>query len=411
MRLEDLEILRCPLDSSRLVLDKDSAHLINDYVDKGKLFCQAQNHQFHFEKGVPHLITPAIREQLEWEMRKSRFFLLRKRRGPAPEEKGILLSEEDSHLIKQIQAMDKMASGYRKYVVDSFEFAPNSAVFYERYEDLWVRDLVQKNMKKSKEEGVGVVLIEVGSGPGRYLIQYGGKIKSDKFACEKYRNHPDMGRFYSYDKEYANNLKLIVGIDFSQEMINSALQWIHENNLDDLLYEGRILMLKAIAQYLELSFDSTPFKDSYKVVTCVFQTLGNQLDRNLQVKMLRKMCEFAKPHGTILVSVFNKDVFLEYLPKYYEKIEPSIGEIISSEKERELATLRTKWGVYSRWFHEMELRNLFIEASRVAPFGKLADVEIKSGDKLPLFAKDTDYLSREVQKAVRRRGIIATVEL
>jgi ubiquinone/menaquinone biosynthesis C-methylase UbiE len=243
------------------------------------------------------------------------------------------------------------------------------------------------------------------------LIQYGGKIEPNKLACRKYRAHPDVSRFYTYDKEYADNLALIIGIDFSEEMLTSALQWIHENNLDELYFKDRIIMIRGIAQYLNLSFKSTPYEDSYKVVTCVFQTLGNQLDRRLQIKMLQKMKEFVEPHGTIFVSVFNKNAFMEYLPKYYKKIEPSIGPIVSSRENHEKAILKTKWGVYSRWFNEEELKELFLEASKIPFYKELSNVQIKSGDALPLFPDDTDYLSMEEQKSVRKRAIIATLDV
>ena len=411
VRVENLKILRCPLDSSELVLEKDSANIFNGYALEGKLICQDQNHRFHLKNGVPQLIPTPIRDQLEFERRKLSFRLSRGRRRFKLKEKSGRLSKEELYLVEQIQAMDKMALGYRRYVVDPLDLAPSSAIFYERYEDLLLRDIIGKNIARSKEDGVGVVFIEVGSGPGRYLIQYGGKIESDRHACKKYRAHTDIGRFYTYDKEYSDNLKLIIGIDFSEEMINSVFQWIRENGLEKLLYEDRIIIINAIAQHLSLSFDSTPYKDSHKVVTCAFQTLGNQLDRSLQVKMLRKMKEFAEPHGTIFVSVFNKNVFMEFLPKYYKKIEPSIGPIISSEKNHEKATLKTRWGVYSRWFDENELRDLFDAASKAPSFLKLSNVEIKSGDVLPLFPNDSDYLTIEDQKEIRKRAIIATVEL
>jgi len=38
-------------------------------------------------------------------------------------------------------------------------------------------------------------------------------------------------------------------------------------------------------------------------------------------------------------------------------------------------------------------------------------VQIKSGDALPLFPDDTDYLSLEEQKSVRKRALIATLDV
>lgn len=403
-----MKLFRCPLDSSELVLEENKAHSFNGYILDGNVFCKNEGHKFCIKNGVLHLIPPHIQKQVEWEKLKSRF-LHRKLRKLS--EKGANLSQEELYLVEQIVAMDKMASGYRKYVVDPFEFAPSSAIAFERYEDLLLHNIIEKYIELSEKEGCGVVFIEVGSGPGRYLIQYGGRIEPDKRACQRYRAHPDISRFYSYSERYARNLKLILGIDFSEEMINSAFQWICENNLEKLFYDDRLMMVRAISQYLNLSFDSTPFKNSYKVVSCVFQTLGNQLDRNLQIKMLQKMKEFAEPHGTIVVSVFNKNTFMEYLPKYYKKIEPSIGRIISSEENHKMATLKTEWGVYSRWFDEEELKDLFTDASKTPYHTKLANVVIRSGDMLPIFPEDTDYLELEEQKKVRKRAIVAILDI
>ena len=411
MKVDNLKLLRCPLDSSEIILKKEGAFFINDYVLDGTLFCKKGDHVFYLKNGIPHLIPAHIQKRLEWEKFKPRFLtrLSQKTRGVKGE--GEYLSDEELYLIEQIKAMDKMASGYRKYVVDPFELAPSSAVSFERYEDLLLRDIIKKYINLSKKNKVGVVFIEVGCGPGRYLIQYGGKVEPNKLACRKFRAHPDVSRFYTYDKEYADNLTLIIGIDFSEEMLNSALQWIYENNLGELYFKDRIIMIRGIAQYLNLSFKSTPYEDSYKVVTCVFQTLGNQLSRHLQIKMLQKMKEFVEPHGTIFVSVFNKNAFMEYLPKYYKKIEPSIGPIISSKENHEKGILKTKWGVYSRWFSEEELRDLFFEASKTPFYKELSNVQIKSGDALPLFPDDTDYLSLEEQKSVRKRALIATLDV
>jgi ubiquinone/menaquinone biosynthesis C-methylase UbiE len=362
-------------------------------------------------RGIPHLIPEHIQRRLELERFKTRSIISAPQKRKDVKKGETTLSEEELLLVEQIKAMDKMALGYRKYVADYLELAPSSAISYERYEDLIVRDTVKKYIDLSKKNKVGVVFIEIGCGPGRYLIQYGGKIESNKLACKKYRDHPDIGSFYAYDEEYADNLVLIIGVDFSEEMLNSALRWIYENRLDRLLFEGKIILIRGIAQYLNLSFKSTPYENSYKVVICVFQTLGNQLERSLQIKMLQRMRDLVKPHGTMLVSVFNKSTFLEYFPKYYKKIEPTIGPIISSEENHKKGILKTKWGIYSCWFGEEELRKLFLEASKTPSYNELANVQIKSGDALPIFPDDADYLSVEEQKSVRKRAIIATLDI
>lgn len=398
MRIENIKLLRCPEDSSELALDIDSVSLIEgDYISEGKLCCKNKNHQFFISNGIPQLIPLRIKRQLTSSDLKIN---------------QLNLSTEEKYILGQIKAMDKMATGYRKYVVDPLKDAVSSAVNYERYEDIYLRNIIEKNIAQSKNDNnAGVVFIDVGTGPGRYLIQYGGKTEFNEQACEKYRKRLDMGSFYTYDKNYADNLKLMIGIDLSEGMLKSASAWIKENNLYELIYKDRIALIQGVIQHLDLCLNSTPYENSYKVVCCAFQTLGNQPSRDLQIKLLQKMKDLAKPHGTIFISVFNKSKFIKYFREYYQRITGSIGKIISTEIEHNQGTLRTDWGIFSHWLTKSELMDLFMDASKRNSYSELANVKIESGSELPLFDKYFEYLSKENQEEVRERAIIATLEI
>jgi SAM-dependent methyltransferase len=308
---------------------------------------------------------------------------------------------DNTHLlVEEIKAAENMASGYRRYVADFCGSAPSSATGFEKYEDLMLRKIIDQYVKNNKK----LVFIEVGSGPGRYLLRYGAKISTNKDSCKKYRDHADLQRFYKYDKDYEENLQLIIGIDFSESMIKNAQEWLKENDLQNLVYNDRILQIIADIQNLNLSFKDTPYEHSYKVVACLFQTIGNQLNHQLRVNLVKKMMELVKPYGTILISAFHKDVFSEFIPKYYQKIIPSIGKITFIDKEK--GTLKTKKGVFSHWFSPEEIKNILRDANI-----NKNKITIKTGNDLPLFRKDVDYVSLGDQEDIRKRAIFAIIDV
>jgi len=395
MRLENISMFRCSsCNQPTLFLNKDKAKIVDGYVENGELVCKNCDQRFPIIDGVPNLLPNEIQKYLE-HLKKDK---------PPPR-----LPKQYENLVTQILAMDRMSKAYRQMVVDPHT-GVEAAVHYEKYEDLFLRTRMREFIERSDGNHKGVVFIEVGSGPGRYLVQFGGKIESNDNACEQFRKNSASSDLYSYDPLYEKNLKLIVGIDFSERMIRSALEWLKQNKLCDLFLNDRIVMIQAASQFLNLSFQDTPYKDSHKIVTCVFQTLGNQMERSLQIDLLKKMYKWAQPHGIIFVSVFNRGVFHHYFEPYYLGIEETIGPIHRDEESLEKAILKTKWGVYSRWFDRKALRDLFRDAG-------IRNVDIRSGSGLrsglPLFRKkkETDYLNTNDQKLVRERAIFATVKI
>ncbi len=102
--------------------------------------------------------------------------------------------------------------------------------------------------------------------------------------------------------------------------------------------------------------------DTHKVIVCTFQTLGNQENTELQVQMLKSMKNLASPHGTIIVSVFNKKLFKDFgLKKFYgREVKRTVGDIVGSKQDVENSILRTSKGVYSKWFSKDDLEDLFL---------------------------------------------------
>ena len=407
MKIDNINLLRCPdcklSQNCNLILNQNTAEIADGYIFSGELICKNCKRNYFIKNGIPNLLLPSIRESLE----KSKVFQIRqtleKLKKINVNYKDYESNENDTSLIiEEINAAESMAGGYRKYVADFFASAPSSAIDYERYEDLMLKKIIDGYVKNDKK----LVFIEVGSGPGRYLIQYGGKISQDIKSCNRYRDHPDLQRFYSYDKDYEKNLELIIGIDFSETMIRNAQDWLEENHLEDLIYSDRIIQIIADIQNLNLNFRNTPFENSNKVVTCLFQTIGNQLNHRLRVNLVKKMMGLVQPHGTVLISAFHHKAFKEFIPKYYQKITGSIGRLSSTPDDIDKFTLKTKKGVFSHWFSVDEIKKILIDA-------KVEEDKIKiiTGDDLPLFKKDEDYLSIGDQKNIRKRAIFAIIEI
>lgn len=262
------------------------------------------------------------------------------------------ISEFEEKQLPTLIASENMATGYRPEVADPLRGSIH-ATTYEDYEDAVLDELCEINNKIRTEK---IVFIEIGSGVGRKLHLYGSKILNGKNVSARYRR---LIPEYRYNQDYAKNLIFILGIDFETEMIRSATNWIDESNLSPLVTEeGRIVQILGMSSHLHMDFGGPAFGDPYKIITILFQTLGNQLDKELQINMLKKAKEFATPNGTVFLSVFNRNVFDQQASEYYKSIEGAVGKMVYCEN----GTFISDKGVFSRWFYPEEVHSLFKEA-------------------------------------------------
>lgn len=405
MLVSSLDFIRCPVcGKGRLAVDRSRSRILDNVILEGILYCVECEEEYEVLNGFPNLLSKKIKQALRIERTKKRIQAIKKLQEIISFRR---LTESEKNIVDQIIASDNMAPKYRNFVVDSTEAAPLSAYMYERYEDLFLRDLLEKQMKELMRE---IVFIEVGSGPGRYLVQFGARMTKREDACLRYRIHPELKPFYLYDRTYEEKMRMIIGIDFSQKMIESALEWLETTKLNHLLDSDTILQIIAAAQHLVLDFRNTDYQDTYKIVTCMFQTIGNQMSKELQIQLLKKMKEFAQPKGTVVLSVFNKSVFDHYIEPYYQMIKDSIGELSNVDKKEK--TITTEYGVYSRWLDEEEIFYLFKQAGY-----RLKKVKVRVGTEdsrkggMPKFPKDYLYVPKAAQTAARERGIIATADI
>ncbi|MDE1766357.1 MAG: methyltransferase domain-containing protein [Thaumarchaeota archaeon] len=289
-----------------------------------------------------------------------------------------------------------MAKQYFRNVVHPTD-AAWSARSYERFEDILVIQYLDKLLKDKK-----VAFIDAGSGPGRYLLLLGSKISAD--SCKELKKNPETGMLYRYDSSYERNLSHVIGIDYSMEMTSHSAKLLRRYGLGHYFYD-RIFPINGIAQNFRLNHKM--FFDTYKVIVCTFQTLGNQENHDLQVQLLKSMKNLAQPHGTIMVSVFNKKLFKSFGLKtfYGREVKKTVGDIVTSKEDEDNSILRTTKGVYSKWFSKEELEGLFNEAG-------LTNYSIMDEDSLSPISGYERYLKKEEQaREVFPRAILGLAEI
>jgi len=377
-------IVNCSTCAHKLEFDKKSVFKNNAVI----LRCTNCPATYIFKNGYLNLLPPHIRNEV---CKKN--IPERKIKEKSHVRK---LSKNEHDLIKGILASKYMARQYFKNVVHPTD-AAWSARSYERFEEIFITNYLDSLLKTKK-----VTFVDAGSGPGRYLLLLGSKIGAN--SCKDLKTDPETSRLYQYDPVYEKNLKHIVGIDYSEEMVSYSTRMLKKYGLGKFLNE-RIFPITGIAQNFNLN--TKALSGTHKVVVCTFQTLGNQENADLQVAMLKSMKKLAKPHGTILVSVFNKKLFKDFgLKKFYgREVKRTVGEIVASKQDVENAILRTSKGVYSKWFSKDDLESLFRRA-------KISKYTIMDEKSLQPIGGYEGYLKRDEQrKDVFPRAIVGMAEI
>lgn len=295
------------------------------------------------------------------------------------------LGERETRILVSLLGAKNMSPKYKETVADPLYASPHAS-YYELYEEFFLKQQIDALIEEEKD----IVIIELGSGVGRVFVEYG--LVSTKNISEKAQRYRSfLSPIFDYDPAYSIHLKQMVGVDFSKEMLEEAYKWLENIKLAHLLQDNKIIQIQSIAQLLNMKFP----KNLFKVVTILFQTLGNQLGEELQIEMLKKAKEIASPNGMVFVSVFNKEVFEEQAKPYYEDIKKSVGQPIYFGE----GIFLSNKGVFSVWFDKKQLKKLFKKAG-------INDVYIFHDDSLPIF-EGLRILPEEIQKKYRKRTIIA----
>jgi SAM-dependent methyltransferase len=375
-------IANCSVCDGVLRFDKTSSK------KQENLFCINCSSRYSFKNDHLNLLVPNIRNEICTKGILERTIKEKLHVGK--------LSTNDHDIIKGIIASRYMAKQYFKNVIHPTE-AVWSARSYERFEEIFITNYLDSVLQKKQ-----VTFVDVGSGPGRYLILLGSKI--GMYSCNDLKKNPETGRLYRYDKNYEKNLQYVIGIDYSEEMISHSTRLLKRYGLGQFLNK-RIFPVTGIAQNFNLN--EKILGDTHKVIVCTFQTLGNQENMELQIQMLKSMKRLASPHGTILISVFNKKLFKDFgLKKFYgREVKRTVGEIVASKKDVENSILRTSRGVYSKWFSKDDIEDLFYRA-------KISKYKIMDVKSLQPIGGYDEYLKEDEQKKdVFPRAIVGIVQI
>jgi len=381
---KNLSIINCSICNHDLQFDKKISSNENQII----LHCSNCQSIYLFKNGYLNMLPENIRNEVC-----TKGILARKIKDKLHLYR---LSKNEYDIIKGIVASKNMARQYFRNVVHPTE-AAWSARSYERFEEIFITAYLDSLLKTKK-----ITFVDVGSGPGRYLLLLGSKISMN--SCKELKKNPETSRLYCYDETYEKNLKYIVGIDYSEEMISNSARLLKKYGLGKFLNE-RIFPITGIAQNFNLN--QKTLLGTHKVIVCTFQTLGNQENLELQVQMLRSMKKLALPHGTLLISVFNKKLFKDFgLKKFYgREVKRTVGEIATSKQDEDNAILRTSKGVYSKWFSKDDLEDLFKQA-------KISKYEIMDEKSFhPIGGYDEYLKAEEQQKDVFPRAIVGIAEI
>ncbi len=384
-RHKNLLLTRCSVCRSSLKL-KTGRSLSNE--NETELQCTRCYSTYSFRNGYLNMLPPKIRAEIC-----TKGILARKIKDKL--QVGTLTKNEQN-LVKGILASKNMAKQYFRNVVHPME-AAWSARSYERFEDIFIERYLDKLLQDRK-----VIFMDAGSGPGRYLLLLGSKISSN--SCKELKRNPVTAELYKYEAAYDRNLRYIVGIDYSEEMISYSTRILRKYGIGDYLYE-KIFPITGIVQNFYL--DKKLLDRTYKVVVCTFQTLGNQENTHLQVELLKSMERLASPRGAIIVSVFNKKLFKDFGLKtfYGREVKRTVGEIINSKEDEKNSVLRTTKGVYSKWFSRNDLEVLFRKA-------QITDYKIMDEKSLRPIIGYEQYLKVEDQiRNVFPRAILGLAEI
>lgn len=374
-------IANCPVCNHELQFGKVPSK-------KENIFCTNCSSGYVFKNGYLNLLAPNMRNEICTKGLLARKIQEKLHVGG--------LSKNDHDIIRGIIASKYMARQYFRNVVHHTE-AAWSARSYERFEEIFITNYLDGILKKKQ-----VTFVDAGSGPGRYLLLLGSKIGIN--SCKDLKKNHETGKLYQYDANYEKNLKYVIGIDYSEEMISHSARLVKKYGLGQFLNK-RIFPVTGIAQNFNLN--KKMLDGTHKVIVCTFQTLGNQENTELQVQMLKSMKNLASPHGTIIVSVFNKKLFKDFgLKKFYgREVKRTVGEIVGSKQDVENSILRTSKGVYSKWFSKDDLEDLFCRA-------KISKYKIMDAKSLQPIGGYEEYLKAEEQrKDVFPRAIVGMAQI
>ena len=409
--------LRCPACGGRLIPPNDGSH----FFKSADLRCEGCRETFAIKNYIPRMLPPRLAETWrkvttgsgestrEGEAASAREWFLaslgidpsRVVETPGSRKlwkdiaylrrsvRSSRLNEDDLYEFIAMWGARGMAPRYKRIVADQL-FGERHATDYERYEDVLLRVAINVLLQDAQ-----LVLIEMGSGVGRYLVQYASCASSDKNAARQYRN-AFRAMYAPESLPNAANLRMLVGIDFEERMLRSANTWMNQTNLSAAIRSGFVSQIQGSIQDVPLAVEHSLFGQVTKLVCVMFQTIGNQLTEAHRVHVIRKAWQLARPSGVLILSAFNGETFDSQGVPYYESIQPSVGKPIFMDA----ATFVSEKGIYSKWMMPLELEKTCHKAGIRSPL-------ILTTKNLAVFPHYDRYIPTDNQAGLKNRALLA----
>jgi len=256
----------------------------------------------------------------------------------------------------QTSIWDQVASDFDEFVTRS---NISALADYITNEKLYLDNVIRECEEKS------ISLVEIGSGTGRLLIRYLQPAAIE----EEYKDH---GNDPSVAKSVAEKVRLVVGVESSEKMIDETHRNLEKANLKRLA-DQRLFLFKARSEYLHyfisqdldtkecIALRKSGFWEDKRIVCAMLNTLGI-MNRKTRKCSIKEMKEIAGENGIIVISVFDGSRFAEGVEKIYFPLSKFVGDFrpeINIDYEKRVFT--TAKGYYSHWFEENELEDLLKE--------------------------------------------------
>lgn len=299
------------------------------------------------------------------------------------------LNEDDLYELIAMWGARGMAPRYKSIVADQL-FGERHATDYERYEDVLLRTAINVLLRETQ-----LVLVELGSGVGRYLVQYASCASRNKYAARQYRN-AFRQMYEPQSLPDSENLQMLIGIDFEERMLRSANTWMNQTNLSAAIKTGFVTQILGSIQDVPLAVEHGVFGGATKLVCVMFQTIGNQLTEAHRIHLLRKAWQLTQPNGVLFLSAFNGETFDSQGVPYYESIQASVGRPIFMTD----ATFVSEKGIYSKWMFPRELEETCHKAGIRKPL-------ILTTRNLAVFDDYDRYIPIDNQALLKNRALVA----
>lgn len=214
-------------------------------------------------------------------------------------------------------------------------------------------------------KGDCVSLVEIGSGTGRLLMRYLSK-------KQLLKEYADVNTDASIVEKFWNKLKIIVGVDCAEKMLEQTERNLEKHGLKQHL-DNKLFLFKSRAEYLRYgvnhNLDDTKsrklkqqgFWNHKRIVCNMLNTLGI-MNPSIREDTLLEMKELAGPDGTIVLSVFDANYFTKGVEQIYTPLKGLVGDFsLGINVDHLTSVFTTEKGYYSHWFTEEEITNLVRE--------------------------------------------------